>query len=346
MSLIMEDKAVATDVPPEVWRHPLFAGCAEYVPVTQDLAIALCDAGLRRVRRMPSTADYSRLALLDAVQAQQRKALQWLDGIQDPSAIALKGLLNHLERLTGTQSNGLSDEMYQRAVTRLAESLPAQARAVLPEFPAAREDIRATLGLIRILIVDRFFRESAAWRNRYLKSAYRYADRALRYNTTTDLARMRPVLAWIRQVLTGQSRSRASYADVGCAVAEGAPAVVLAAETLRRGGLVETVHGTDIVVASRELVAHMRGEYHINLYSSNPVCRPLPMRYDVILLANVHRHLVQADQETLLRHLAASLNTQGLLFINWRFNDRESPCLCLQKNAGHIEVLAEYNCVF
>jgi len=345
MSLVLEMQSVTMDVPSCVWQHPLFHDAAEYTPFSDDLAIAWCDARLRRLRHMPSTADQSHVALLDAVQALYKKAIPWLDTLHDPSALQTKEILRHLERLTGPQSSNLSDVMYLRAVTRLADTLPPKIQAIIPQGSVEREDLRATLRLITILLVDQFFRENPVWKKRYLKAAYCYADAALQYNSTTDLTRIRPVLSWIRTLLIEQGRTGCSYIDVGCAVAGGAVTTIMANEILRPGDVVDDIQGTDIVVPSRDLVEEMLRVHRIKLYSSNPVLRPLPISYDIILLSNVHRHLTRTDQEQLLLHLGMSLKENGLLFINWRFNDQESPCLCLQKTGHQLYLVAEHNCI-
>ena len=341
----MEMQSDVLDVPSCVWQHSLFRDSAEYIPFTDDLAIAWCDARLRRLRHMPSTADQSRIALLDAVQALHKKAMSWLEALDDTSACQVKEMLRHLERLTGPQSNNLSDVMYFRAVNRLKESLPLRIQSIMPKDSVGRDDLKATLHLIPILLVDRFFRENKTWEKRYLKAAYRYADAALQYNATTDLTRIRPVLSWIHAILLEQGRTGCSYIDVGCAVAAGAPTVVLAGEILRQGEVVADIHGTDIVLPARDLVEEMLRVHRIQLYSSNPVSRPLPIDYDVILLSNVHRHLTRTDQQQIVQNLGMSMKDEGLLFINWRFNERESPCICLQKTGQRLDLVKERNCI-
>jgi 2-polyprenyl-3-methyl-5-hydroxy-6-metoxy-1,4-benzoquinol methylase len=123
----------------------------------------------------------------------------------------------------------------------------------------------------------------------------------------------------------------------------GAPGVVLASEILREAGLFRDIHGIDIVTPGRELAATMARMHRIHLYSCNAVERSLPRGYDVILLANVHRHLNRPLQERMLSNLGASLTGEGRLFVNWRFSDGMSPTICLQRNGGRLTVVSESN---
>ena len=45
----------------------------------------------------------------------------------------------------------------------------------------------------------------------------------------------------------------------------------------------------------------------------------------------------------MLTHLGLSMNENGLLFINWRFDARNSPCLCLRKNGAQLALAGEKN---
>ena len=74
------------------------------------------------------------------------------------------------------------------------------------------------------LLLDYCLRKSPSVSQRYLRAAYRAADTALRYNSTTDAPRMLPVLAWARHILRKAGRAGVDYVDVGCAFDAGAPA--------------------------------------------------------------------------------------------------------------------------
>ena len=269
---------------------------------------------------------------------------KWLE--TDLASIEFKpcrDMLARVERVrTALDSSGSSASL-DRLIDMLARSVPENLKPFVPSASADPEEIRDGLDRLCHFLLDMAMAQDGALGRRYLRRVYRAVDGALQFNCTTDDVRIRPVLEWIRERLTAAGRTGCAYADVGCAAAAGAPGTVLAAERLKTDGLCCSVHGTDVFPPRRDQARQLLRDHGILLYAANPVLRPLPRRYDVILLANVHRHLDADSQGRMLRHLGASLENGGRLFINWRFDDQTSPCVCLERMGDRLVLAAEKN---
>jgi len=265
--------------------------------------------------------------------------------VQGKEGELVQAVLQRMERLRQMVGTGVSSHLRDRVLAGLSDLIPVSLRGYIPSSDDVPSDMLRRLGLLEVLLLDNVLASSRHFGRRYLKKVYRAVDRGLTFNSTTDLTRLKPVLAWMARLMTEQGRRGCSYVDVGCAMAGGAPGVRLAAEMLRAGGLCEDLHGVDVIPPDRLMARQVAREERILLYGSDLLRRPLPRRYDVILLANVHRHLTEPEQMLLLTHLFQSMENEGMLFVNWRFNDRSSPCLCLRREGEILTLVSEENCI-
>jgi hypothetical protein len=337
----MSDGAV--QIPPELWEGPLFAGSAFFVESTVPLTAALMDARIRRIRNMPSASDGSEEEACFGVDRVYRLGRQWLEAKPCRELEPCRELLQRIDRLRSTLNTGLSPDLLNRMVTMLAQQLPPELVRYVPTGVEEPDVLRKSLDLLRLLLLDHGMTRDGAVGRRYRKKLYCALDNALRFNSTTDDIRAGPVLRWIRERLEAEQRTNCSYVDVGCAMVQGAPATILASGLLRPGRLCTQIHGTDIIPPSREFAIRMLREHRVGLYQADPGRRPLPRGYDAILLANVHRHLDRGSQERLLMNLGKSMNENGQLFVNWRFDSANSPCICLKKQGDQLVLAAEGN---
>ncbi|MFH0878262.1 MAG: class I SAM-dependent methyltransferase [Lentisphaerota bacterium] len=328
-------------VPEEIWTHELFVSSAIFRPPSSPLLIERYDAQLRRINNMPSTADQSAANILQNAGGLLQQASSWIKNL--PKADGQ--LLSRIDRIQQLAVSGVTNEMVERGIRSLRLLIPKDLQSWLPAEGSTRGEAVERLHLLSILVLERCVMDNRDMARRYLKHLYKLLDRGLAYNATTDLRRLIPVLDWMRQILRQQRRSGSAYVDVGCAAAAGAPGVIAAADLLRRDGLCSTVHGVDIAAPARSLAQDLALHHQILVYQSHLLHHPLPRKYDVILLANVHRHLTRDLQARLLRHLCGSLHEYGLVFINWRFSDRSSPCIYLQKRRGILLMGEEKNCI-
>ncbi len=332
-------------LPDNLWEHRLFEGSARHVAPTSNLAVARCDARLRKLRHMPSTGDGTPDALSKGMVALFRTARRWIDGARGSEAEHLRTTLRYIERVGESCSDATRADLWRRRIERIGPQIPVNLRDYLPDRTTPAADARVALQLLSLLLVDEWLAADGSLGRKYAKHAYRLADRALAYNSTTDPARLHPVLVWILSVLLAEGRRGCSFLDVGCGMAGGAPGTVLAAGILRRDGVCDTVHGMDVVAPERAFAVEMVRRRKVYLYASDPVRRVPTAKYDVILLANVHRHLDAEAQTTLLEYLGDALHPRGKLFVNWRFDASYSPCLCLGRDGGRLLVEGERNCI-
>lgn len=330
-------------LPPELWEHALFRQPSHYQPATIPLAAARMDHRIRMLRKMPSSSDESAGAVLEGVGRVNQWSREWVNMLATEPAARLRDLLTKIERVCVSVRTGVSPEFTRHMLSSIGSAVPENLKRYLPEDEMLPEKVIDRLQTLSFLLLDYFLSHDATLGKRYLKRVYCAVDRSLQFNATTDGVRIKPVLGWIRQLLVQEKRKGCSYVDVGCAMVNGAPGPLLAAELLRPGGVCARIHGTDIVPPAREQAVEMRMKKRVLLYGSNIVERPLPRRYDVVLLANVHRHLDRLSQEKMLTHLGMSMNESGLLFVNWRFDARNSPCLCLRKNGAQLALAGEKN---
>lgn len=341
----MMEMTQRTVTPENLDSHPLFSGSAEFAQTSFSLAVADIDSHLRRLRNMPSTSDATAARILSGASALHRLGMKWIGDAMSGDSSGLGALMSSVGRARASVARGLPEPAVIRLVQRLVEVLPSDIRDLAAGGHGRGESPAETLAMIELALVDRILRQNNTMRRRYLKRAYRAVDAGLQFNSTTDLVRLEPVLAWIREQLQAEWRRDLSYVDVGCAATAGAPAVCLAAKRLRPGGLVRSVHGVDVAAPSPILARELVKVHRVVIYGADPVRRALPRPYDVILLANVHRHLTLELQSALFGHLRDSLTEGGWLFVNWRFDDRTSPCLCLRRRSSGLVPMAEHNCV-
>lgn len=328
--------------PDRLWDMALFRDSARFGAPAAPLAVLQIEAGLRRIRRMPSAADETNSALIQAVDRVGELGEKWLGAgalNTDPGQCGL--LLSRIKRLESLVSRGFSSEAADAALAGIRHVLPPPLIDGLPVAGADGLEFKTGLDVLRLRVIDHFARESPGVRRRYLKAAHKAADNALAYNTTTDAPRQAPALLWIRQTLQAMGRRGCVYADVGCGAAGGAPALKLAAKILKPDGLCREIHGTDAPPISRVLAMEMLRGHGVKLYGSRPLSRPLPEKYDALLLANVNRHLTLELQKDLLTNLGLSLNANGLLFVCWRFKEGDTPGVCLERAGVAMRIAQE-----
>ena len=332
-------------IPEGLWNKPLFANAADFRAPRDALAVEEVDARLRRIRGMPSTADGTQAKAFEGLADVRCVAERWLAGqgrFQPADCMPLPLSFQKARRIAlAGYPRGESMDFLVGAIDRI----PVAWRESVSLDNLSEDQAIALLDYVASVDMDRYMRASPTLRKRYLKRIYRVADQALMFNTTTDLPRLAPVLAWIRHLLTLGKKRGCSYVDVGCAMSEGAPGLLLAAKALRFEGLCTDLHGTDVVRPAATFARDMLRNHRILVYASQPVLRPLPRAYDVILLANVIRHLTSELQQKLVSNLAASLTDGGMIFINWRFDARHNPCLCLKRRADRMLLHAEGNLI-
>ncbi len=321
----------------------LFQESAVFVQPSAELVVAGIDARVRRMRNMPSCSDGSMAAVFAGMRAVQQAGTAWLEAA--PPEGDCRGMLARIQRACQAISAGISEESARRMIRHIARDIPPQFLLSLPMAGLSKEDTLHSLITLSSMLFEHSVSKDVRLRKRYLKRLYRVVDDALQFNSTTDTVRVRGVLNWIRDILEREGRTGCLYADIGCAMATGAPGVFLAERVLCRGGLCRRVHGVDVVAPAREFAREALSLHRIYLYVADPVRRPLTTRYDAILLANVHRHLDRRLQERMLENLGQSLADQGMLFVNWRFDDSRSPCLCLKRFGEEVRIVAENNCV-
>lgn len=328
--------------PPELFEKPLFGGAADFVAPTTPLAIARIDAHLRRLRAMPSTGDGTEGTLLTGMARLREWGEKWLMASSEgPETEARLNALRRIWRISRALQKGMSPESLRALLDEVRTAVPPAMARFCPA-PEATEPA-VDLEFLALLLLDDWMTGDEQGRKRYLGRAYRLVDQALSFNATTDSTRLLPVLRQVHSVLAAENRSHCRYVDVGCAVAGQAPGPLLAAELLAPFCL--SIHGTDVVKPSGEFQRAVLKNRHVFLYQSNPVKQPLPRLYDVILLANVHRHLNLALQKRLLENLGSSLYDNGLLFITWRFDQQNSPGIYLKKAGTRMTIGGEGNWV-
>ncbi len=333
----------AVRLPPGLWSHPLFLDGARFVDEPSPVMASAFDARIRRIRNMPSTSDDSCSAAVAGVDRVYDMARRWLDTMPCRGLDTCRELMHKIGRIRDGLAADLSEEMRIRMLAMLANRLPGELAPFVPSGAEAPDELRISLDVLGSMMLDHGLARNGAVGRRYRKRLYRAVDEALRFNATTDQVRVEPVLRWIRERFERERRTDRSYADVGCAIAQGAPATIAAARILRPGGLFGRIHGVDVVAPTRDFARTMLREHRVCLYGAEPCRRPLPRRYDAILLANVHRHLDRASQERLLAHLGVSLNDGGELFVNWRFEAGNSPCLSLKRVGDELRRAGERN---
>jgi hypothetical protein len=325
--------------------HRLFAGSAEFPAAAIPVAMAEMDRRVRRLRNMPSASDTTMERLLKEAGGVHRVASEWIETGTAVSSAPCHTLLMNVRGARVALASGLPPAAVARQIQRTSEFLPAEVRGLAHGVSSDGKGVDEVLALIELALSEAVLRDDSGLWRRYAKRVYRAVDAGLQFNSTTDLVRLEPVLAWVREQLLVEGRRDLAYVDVGCAAAAGAPAVCLAAKRLRPGGLVRTVHGVDVEAPSPMLARELVRTHRVIIYAADPVRRALPRAYDVVLLANVHRHLTLELQEALFGHLRDSLTEGGWLFVNWRFDDRTSPCLCLRRRGNRLVPTVEHNCV-
>jgi hypothetical protein len=332
------------EIPEAVWQHVLFRDKAGYVAPQSALSLAEYDYRYRRLRHMPSTADGCSEQMIRGFRELHQSIYKRWEASSNTTP-GERQVPEQIARVLALGQRGGSSEMLRLAAGRLKRSLPEAYQAYVRNGDSPPAEILASLQLLEVVWLDAMFRRHPVFRKPYLKKLYRLIDEGMQFNATTDGVRMRPILDWVVTQASTAGITPKRYVDVGCAMAAGAPNVRLAAERLRGEWPELDIHGMDIVAPEKAFSRRMLAQHRIKLYNGDVVQRPLPVCYDVIVLANVHRHLDHDAQQQALQHLAQSLNEQGLLFINWRFNDRESPTLCLQRSGDALRICDEGNVV-
>jgi hypothetical protein len=292
---------------------------------------------------MPSASDDSEEAARAGVARVRQMAWQWLDAKPCREMGPCRELLQRIAQLRNARNTVILPDLLKCMMTRLARQLPPELVSYVPAGTEEPDALRKSLDLLSLLLMDHGMSQDGAMGRRYLKRLYRAIDDALHFNATTDDIRAGPVIRWVRERLEAERRTDCSYVDVGCAMVQGAPATILASRLLRPGRVCTRIHGADIIPPSRELAIDMLRKHRVCLYHAEPGRRPLPRSYDVILLSNVHRHLDRESQERLLMNLGKSMNENGQLFVNWRFDSTNSPCICLKKQGDRLLLAAEGN---
>jgi len=326
----MPETKTSLTLPAELWDRGLFRGSAIFAESPLPLQIAHIDAHWRRLHGMPSVSDESTQRLWHAL-FQLRNALEpWIQRLPpDDATRRWKTLSSRLQRVIRANAAGLSAQSITALLEGLAPLIPASGRPLLKQAAQNPGSQDASLRQLELVCLETWLTQRPRDWQRYLNRLYRLVDGALTANTTTDSPRLVPLLTWIQHILTQRHIRRATYVDVGCSFAGQTPGLAVAVNMLRPTELCTTFHGTDIIAPPRQMQRQMLHNPGIFLYQANPVLRPLCHGYDVIVLANVHRHLTAELQRQLLTHLGASLREGGLLFINWKFDAQRNLCLCL-----------------
>ncbi len=314
-------------IPENLWSHQLFQNSAEFQPPATPLTIARIEERLRRIRRMPSASDLAVSKIYTGIQDLAVWATNLLENLPaNPTLEKYHTLQTRIQQILTLTPDDPRRPTLLRALKRLAPTVCMDFLPLPDSEPAAFNE---ALRFCEFLALDHYLSILPAIQRRYLRRVYRIAEAALQYNTTTDAPRMLPVLAWVQHLLKSDNARGLSYVDVGCAFNGGAPALPIAARILRADNLCRLIHGTDITPPPLTLQSDLWREQRIGIYQTDPLARPLPRCYDIIMLANVHRHLTRDMQQDLLTHLAASLNNNGRLFVTWRFDRQNNPCICL-----------------
>ena len=331
-------------IPRTLWEHPLFAASAAFKMENPWFTASRMDYQIRKIKRMPSCADQSNNAALAGVDHIMQLGRQWISRSPHPISSQCRHYLKRADQLASSLSGeSLSEALKIKMVTRISGEIMAftQVHALANQDPGAAPEARLDEAILCLL--DFTLHADPLLHPRYHKHLYRAIDNSLTFNATSDEHRNLNVLNWLRALLLTEPPRHLAYVDVGCSVLTGALNTLLASRILRPDAVCDVIHGTDIVPPPTGLASRMLNQHRIQLYLSDPVTRPLPRRYDAILLANVHRHLDHELQTKLLANLGESLNDQGLLMINWRFDDQNSPCVCLQRTGRELVIKAEKN---
>lgn len=345
MTTSLNTRCILPDLP---WDQVLFKAPPSYGRPRHNLTAEWVDLRLRQIRRMPSTGDNAEKEALEGLgqlyHAQRTALLRrqetsiWFAA--NPSVFLWNQVRRLIDRLQDKPGRVEAHMLDRLAPTLVHEGLlPA-----LPHADARLSDLIDLLNAAELILLDRIARTTSGLKRPYLKRMVRIMTAALNYNVTADTTRIEPVLTWIKTILPRYPLSSAAYADVGCSFATGAKNTILAAHQLRPE-YARAIHGVDILPPDTVLQRNLLSRHRILLYQADPLHHPLPRTYQAILLANVHRHLTRDDQQALFTHLGSSLIDGGHLFINWRFDQSQSPCICLQRQNRRMELLAEHNCV-
>ncbi len=323
----MRPDPIPFNLPEEIWRDMLFDDPARYPQAQTGLAAERIELGLRALRGMPESAAGGEEKLVAGTDRLLDRFIGALESENGPrAASSLVPSLVEARRLRGLL----------RAGSAGARAAVAALRSRLPEPWAARlgaDDDLSVPALARLMLgmLEQELEGRPGVRRRFLRAVYRVSDEGLSYVGDSDAVRIRPLIEWVCLMLSSERRAGCAFVDVGCSALTGAPGTCAAAPLLRRGGLCSDVHAVDLVVPDRAERLELLRAHGIALYACNPVATPLPRRYDVILLANVHRLLTRALQRRLLENLGRSLSPMGMLVVNWRFSQTFSPALCLRR---------------
>ena len=332
-------------LPETLWVHPLFIDAATYGDPGTTLSAERCDASIRRLRHMPSVSDHAGERVMRHTMPVYTWAIQLLkQRAQKNGSGSVLSIIERINRTCDLIHRSPSPESTARYIQSLEVVVPDTYHAYLPNATQDFPDIIAAMKVISILLLDNYMVHRADLKQPYLKRIYKAVESSLDYNFTTDTIRLEPVLNWVCECISVKDQP-VTYVDVGCAVQAGAPGLVKAREMFDEKELNVRMHGTDITIPSNELATALRETHRIALYQSDVVQRKLPSEYDCILLANVHRHLSQSEQNAMLHNLGVSLKQRGLLFINWRFDQHSSPCVCLERVNEELVIKGEKNCV-
>lgn len=333
-------------IPDKLWDTPLFSGSAEFIPPSAPLAIAETESRLRRIKNMPSTGDATPQAIFKGM----NETSAWMDKhlmenlLRNNNSPDAKGF-RAVERAKKTLAAGLQLDRHAAIAAKAFRQIPQDTQKFITQNHGSLEETLHEISFALLLLKDKMAKESAFSRKRYLKKVYKILDTSMTFNSTTDIQRLKPVIAWIKSILEAGRQENLAYLDVGCAVSAGAPGVIYAASLLRQNMLCSEIHGVDVMPPDREFARDTLHKHRVFLYKCNMTITPAPRKYDAILLANMHRHLTREMQQHLLVNLAKSIKAAGRIFINWRFDDKTSPGICLKLVSGRLEIEAEKNCV-
>ncbi len=331
-------------IPEELWKHKLFKNPIPVPSFDQtDLAIAICEKKLRLIKNMPSSSDSTASSLIEGYSKVIENTVKL---IEQPSS---KNLLHfhHLLLQRVRQSiimvrTSFSPEIYNGIIRNFQRTL---IEFNIQPFGKAQtaEEASDELEKIYLQLVDRIARSHATLAKKYWKHVYKIAENSLQFNETSDTIRLRPVFKWMIKKIEEHRIQNADYVDVGCSIKGGALNTILAAQIFRETGLCSVIHGTDVVKPERNMILDFWRKYKVFLYYAEPILHPLPHKYHIILLANVHRHLAFSAQKVLIQKKKKSLYENGILFINWRFDKENSPTLALKREKRSLSIDDEAN---
>lgn len=330
-------------LPAVLWEHELFDNPAVHQAPASSLCADVIDKWIRRIRHMPSTGDASAAEALERLNDHYRQTLEQVMRHSSGSdeMCMLIGLICSVRQLN--QSDAVRSDIV-KGIRLLGQLQKAGLVEKCGSMAINRSVVLHRMNDVLLMVMDRVVARDERMRRRYLSRIYRILEDALAFNGTANTTRLRPIWQAIADYWDGKKYCM-RYLDVGCSVETGAFTVVDAKQTFQRCGIEARVYGLDVVEPDKALQRRLLAEHRVSVYSAQTITGKPPGEYDVILLANVHRHLTREDQRAMFSHLGEALCEGGSLWINWRFDDLHSPCIRLDRKNDALIQGAVFNAI-